>query len=157
MVIPETPFELNKPVHSTFPSGKPVDGTGTAIPVRKISSSPPTGTVVIHVFVIALNVVELQVADGENVICAFGAELVNGVPFPVVEIAELVKVIVAPVLGIPLAEKLALNQIQLPALIWVPLKFDPIVDCVEHGGGGGVPQLTLLGEKSMLTALTSPL
>jgi hypothetical protein len=109
------------------------------------------------VFVIALNVVELHVADGENVICALGAELLNGVPLPVVEIAELVKVIVAPVLGIPLAEKFALNQIQLPALIWVPLKFDPMVDCVEHAGGGGVPQLRLLGAKSMLTAFTSPL
>jgi hypothetical protein len=150
-------LELNTPVHSTFPSGKPVDGTGTVIPLRKISSSPLTGTVVIHVFVIALNVVELHVAEGENVICALGAELLNGVPLPVVEIAESVKVMVAPVLGIPLAEKLALNQIQLPALIWVPLKFDPMVDCVEHGSGSGVPQLRLLGERSMLTVCKSPL
>ena len=154
----ETPFALNVPVQSTLlPSGKPYDGTGTTRPVRKISSSPFTGTVVIQVFVIALNVVELHVAEGENVICALGAELVKGVPVPVAEIVELVKVIVAPVLGMPFAVKFALSQTQLPARIGVPLKFDELVDCVAQGGGGGAPQVRFSGEKFMLTVLMSPL
>lgn len=51
---------------------------------------------------------------------------------------------VAPVLGIPLAVKLALNQMKLPPLMGVPLK-PPLLDVgVEHGGGGGGPQDRLL-------------
>jgi hypothetical protein len=42
--------------------------------VRKISSSWRIGTIVNHVFVIVSKVVELQVADGENVIRALGAD-----------------------------------------------------------------------------------
>jgi hypothetical protein len=158
MDIPETPFVLKVPVQFTSPPrGRPEDGTGTARPLRKISSSPVTGTVVIQVLVIALNVVELQVADGEKMICAFGAELVNEPPFPIAVIVESVNVIVAPAFGIPFALKLALNQTQLPELMGVPLKFDAIADSVVQGGGGGTPQLRLLGEKWMLTVLTSPL
>jgi hypothetical protein len=39
---------------------------------------------------------------------------VTGIPFSTSEIVELVKVMVAPVLGIPFAVKFALNQIQSP-------------------------------------------
>jgi|SRR5258708_3888478 hypothetical protein len=54
---------------------------------------------------------------------------------------------VAPVLGIPLAVKLALNQIKLPLLMGVPLKFDTFDVGVEQGGGvTGQPRL-LFGEK----------
>ena len=55
---------------------------------------------------------------------------------------------VAPVLGIPCGLKLALNQIKLPPLIGVPLKFDEFDDCAEHGGGvgsgpgGQLPEIT---------------
>ena len=41
---------------------------------------------------------------------------------------ESAKVIVAPVLGIPLAVKFALNQIKLPSSTGVPLKFEMFVD-----------------------------
>lgn len=65
--------------------------------------------------------------------------------------AEFVKVTVAPVVGTPLAWKLALNQTKLPLLIGVPLKFDTMVVVAWHsGGGGGVGQVMLLGEKLML-------
>lgn len=47
---------------------------------------------------------------------------------PLRSIVELVKLIVAPVLGMPFAVKLALNQMYVPALICVPLKLDGIVD-----------------------------
>src|SRR6185312_9624610 len=118
MDMPETPLVLKVPVQFILsPPGKPEDGTGTARPVRKISSSPFTGTVVTQVLVIALNVVEVQLAEGEKVICAFGAELLMSAPFSTDEIVELVKVMVAPVLGIPFAVKLALYQIQLPELM----------------------------------------
>jgi hypothetical protein len=43
-------------------------------------------------------------------------------------IVEDVNEIVAPVLGIPLAVKLALNQIKLPASIGVPLKLEMFVE-----------------------------
>jgi hypothetical protein len=98
--------------------------------------------------VIALNVVELQVADGENVIWALGAGLVNGAPFSA-EIVELVNVMIAPVLGMPFTVKLELNQIHSPELMGVPLKFDEFVDCAVQGGGGGAPQVRLAGEKLM--------
>ncbi|WP_263366382.1 hypothetical protein [Edaphobacter bradus] len=107
--------------------------------------------------VIALNVLELQVAEGEKVICALGAELLNGVPSPVTEIVELVKLMVAPVLGIPFAVKLALNQTQLPEAIGVPLKFDVMVDCAEQDGGGGTPQVRFIGETLMLIVSVEPL
>jgi hypothetical protein len=41
---------------------------------------------------------------------------------------EAVKDIVAPVLGIPLAVKLALNQMKLPAWMGVPLKLEMLVE-----------------------------
>lgn len=129
----------------------PVAGTGTARPLSRISSSPLTGTVVIQVLVIASKVVELQVADGEKVIWALGTELSNCVPAN--EIAELVKVIVAPVLGTPFTVKLALNHTQSPGSREVPLKFDVIVDCAALLGVGGVPQVMLVGEKLIPTVL----
>jgi hypothetical protein len=94
--------------------------------------------------VIALKVVELQVADGEKVIWALGADTVYGVEPAVNETVELIKVIVAPVLGIPFALKIELNQMVSPAPMGVPLKFDVFVDCAEQGGGGG-PQVRLMG------------
>jgi hypothetical protein len=103
--------------------------------------------------VIALNVVVVHVADGEKVICALGAELLNGVPFPVTVIVELVKLIVAPVLGTPFAMKLALNHTQSPEWMGVPLKFDEFVDCAVQLCAGGVPQVMLIGENWMLTPL----
>ena len=154
----ETPgtLEPNVPVQSmSIPPGKPVAGTGTARPVRKISSSPFTGTIVTHVLVIVLNVVELQLAVGENVIWALGAEFVNSDPFCIDVIFELLKVITAPVLGIPFAVKLALNHTHLPEEIGVPLKLDTMLVCAEQGGGGGGAHVRLDGE--MLTELNEPL
>jgi len=138
------------PVQFTLiPPGRPPEGTGTATPVRKISSSPCSGTIVNHVFVIVSKVVELQVADGENVIRALGAELVRAVPVPAFRILELLKVITAPVLGIPVAVKFALNQIHCPESREVPLKFDALPDIAAQAGGGVAPQLRLVGEISM--------
>lgn len=145
IVIPVTPLVLKVPVQLTFPPGILEEGTGTAIPLRKISSSPLTGTVVVQVFVMVLKVVELQVAVGENSIRALG----TAKPFPTPEIVELVKVIIAPVLGMPFAVKLAFSQIQSPELRGVPLKFDGFVDCAVQVGGGGVPQVRLVGENWM--------
>lgn len=54
------------------PPGKPPLGTCQAKPVRKISSSPETGTVVSHVSVTESKLVELHVALGEKVIRALG-------------------------------------------------------------------------------------
>jgi hypothetical protein len=62
------------------------------------------------------------------------------------EIVEFWKVKVAPLLGIPFAVKLALNQMKSPPWIGVPLKFEEFVDCAVHGGGGA-EQFRLLGEK----------
>jgi len=98
------PFQTTEP--SIFPE-KPA-GTGNARPSRKISSLPEMGTVVIQVLVMESKVVEAQEALGEKVIWALGAESVCPV-FPRT-IVEPVKVMVAPVLGTPLAPKLALNQ-----------------------------------------------
>ena len=138
------------PVQFTLiPPGIPLTGTGTATPERKISSSPCTGTIVNHVFVIVSKVVELQVADGENVIRALGAELVKEGPFPVFTILELLKVITAPVLGIPVAVKFALNQIHCPELREIPLKFDPSLDIAAQASGGVGPQVKLEGEISI--------
>jgi hypothetical protein len=102
-----------------------------------------------HVFVIVSKVVELQTADGENVIRALGAELVKAVPFPAFRILELLKVITAPVLGMPVAVKFALNQIHCPESRDVPLKFDALPDIAEQTGGGVAPQVRLVGEISM--------
>src|SRR5258708_8737196 len=95
--IPGTPPVSKVPVQFTLiPPGSPPAGTGTATPVRKISSSPLTGTIVNHVFVIVSKVVELQVADGENGIRSLGPELMKAVPVPTFRIFELLKVITAP-------------------------------------------------------------
>jgi hypothetical protein len=147
--MPETPPVSKVPVQFTLiPPGRPPAGTGTATPVRKISSSALIGTIVNHVFVIVSNVVELQGADGENVILALGTELVSAAPFPAFRMREL-KVITAPVLGMPVTEKFALNQIHCPALSEVPLKLDALADIEAQTGGGVVPQVRLVGETSM--------
>jgi hypothetical protein len=53
--------------------------------------------------------------------------------------------------------KLALNQIKLPAGTGVPLKFDELVAVATHGGGGdGVEQLRVLGEKVISWGPLSP-
>ena len=101
------------------PPGKP-DGSGRDTPERKISSHPLTGTVVLQVLVAASNVVVAHEALGLKVITALGTVTENALDV----MLEQLKVIVAPVLGIPLAEKLALNQTELPARIAVPLKSD---------------------------------
>jgi len=102
---------LNVPFQITAPFTVPENpaGTGKANPLRKISSLPESGTVVIHVFVMESNVVEAHEALGEKVICALGTA--KSAFRPGMEIVELVNVIVAPVLGIPLAVKFELNQI----------------------------------------------
>jgi hypothetical protein len=148
--MPETPPVSKVPVQFTLiPPGRPPAGTGTATPVRKISSSALIGTIVNHVFVIVSNVVEPQGADGENVILALGTELVRAVPLAAFRILELLKVITAPVLGMPVTEKFALNQIHCPALSEVPLKLDALADIEAQTGGGVVPQVRLVGETSM--------
>ena len=64
--------ELKDPCHVTGPltlpptSAKPA-GTGNATPLRKISSLPARGTVVIQVLEPVSNVVDEQAAFGENV------------------------------------------------------------------------------------------
>lgn len=65
---------LKVPSHATgcTPPARPPLGTGQARPVRKISSSPEIGTVVIQVLVMVSNEVEVHVALGENVIWALG-------------------------------------------------------------------------------------
>src|ERR1700758_3836784 len=138
------------PVQFTLvPPFRPSTGTGTATPVRKISSSARIGTIVNHVFVIVSKVVVLQGADGENVIRAFGTELVRAVPLSAFRILEFWKVITAPVLGMPVAVKFALNQIHWPEPREVPLKFDALPDVAAHTGGGVAPQVRLVGEISM--------
>jgi hypothetical protein len=68
------------------------------------------GTVVIHVLVIVLNVVEVHAALGEKVIWALGTEFVRGNPVSTSTILELVKVMTPPVLGTPVTLKFALNH-----------------------------------------------
>ncbi|HWW99115.1 MAG TPA: hypothetical protein VNY74_15520 [Edaphobacter sp.] len=102
-----------------------------------------------HVFVMVSKVVVLQAADGENVMRAFGAEFVIAVPLPAFRILELLKVITAPVLGMPVAVKFALNQIHWPASREVPLKFDAMPDIAVQTGGGVGPQVRLVGDTSM--------
>jgi hypothetical protein len=98
------------------------------------------------VFVIVLKVVELHVAVGEKTICASGTLSRYCTPLCVNEIAEFVRFTVAPLLGIPLAVKLALNQMKSPPSIGVPLKFEAFTDCAEQGGGGGGVHVRLEGE-----------
>jgi hypothetical protein len=100
-----------------IPPGKP-DGNGRARPVRKISSLPEIGTVVVHVLL--LNVVVAQLAFGLKIITPFGTVAANALDVMV----EQLKLIVAPEAGIPLALIWALNQMVSPAGIAVPLKFD---------------------------------
>jgi hypothetical protein len=78
------------------PPGKP-DGNGRTRPVRKISSLPEIGTVVVQVLL--LNVVVAQVALGLKIITPLGTFAENALDVMV----EPQKVIVAPELGIPLA------------------------------------------------------
>ena len=54
--------------------------------------------------------VEVQVAFGENVITALGMVRLYVAPEAMNVIVEFVRVIVAPLLGMPLALKFALNQ-----------------------------------------------
>ena len=91
------------------------------------------------------NVVEAHVAVREKWIVALGTVRVWATPFAVKLIVEFVKLTVAPVLGIPLAVKFALNQMKLPPLMCVPLKFELFVVLTLHTGGAG--QLMLDGEK----------
>src|ERR1700719_3121234 len=87
----------------------------------RISSLPLTGTVVVHCP--PLNVVVAHVAFGSKMIFPAGAVKVTGLPFFGVTVTVELKKIVAPVEGTPLAEKLALNQMNLPSGgIGVPLK-----------------------------------
>jgi len=104
-------------VTGLIPPAKP-DGSGRAKPVRKISSLPEIGTVVTHMPLV--NVVVAQVALGLKVIIALGTVTENALEVMV----EQLKLIVAPLRGIPLAVKFALNQMESPAGIGVPLKFD---------------------------------
>jgi len=76
MEIPDALLD-NVPFHTTCELTRPpalakLAGTSQAKPDRKISSSPETGTIVIHVLVIVSKVVEVQVALGEKVIWALG-------------------------------------------------------------------------------------
>ena len=92
------------------PPGKP-DGTKRARPVRKISSLPEIGTVVVQVLLLLLNEVVAQLALGLKTITPLGTGDENALDVTV----EPQKVIVAPLLGIPLAWIWALNQIVSPA------------------------------------------
>ena len=92
-------------------------------------------------FVAVSKVVFAQVALGEKVIWALGT---GNVVVPNVMV-EAWKKIVAPELGIPPAVKLALNQMESPEGIGVPLKFEALELEAQVGGGPG--QSTLAGEK----------
>lgn len=61
-------------VTGLMPPAKP-DGSGRAKPVRKISSLPEIGTVVVQV--LPLNVVVAQVALGLKIITPLGTDAVN--------------------------------------------------------------------------------
>jgi len=108
-------FELKAPVHLTGPSTRPLTlpklaGTGKATPVKKISSLPPIGTIVFHVLLAVSNVVTEHAAFGSKVTVALGTATVYVWSAVNVRVEPLNE-IVAPVLGIPLAVKFALNQI----------------------------------------------
>jgi len=68
--------EAKLPCQVTGPCTRALAGTGKASPVRKISSLPAKGTVVVHVFVIGSNDVDAQATVGSKVICAFGTDSV---------------------------------------------------------------------------------
>jgi hypothetical protein len=138
------------------PPGKP-DGSGRARPVRKISSLPEMGTVVVQVLELLSNEVVAQLALGLKTITPLGTGDEKALDVTV----EPQKVIVAPELGIPLALIWTLNQTVSPAAIAVPLKFDWMHDCA-HGGHGdrvrvgvSVGQLRKLGE-SMIGMVLNP-
>ena len=109
------------------PPGKP-DGNGRTRPVRKISSLPETGTVVVQVLVLLSNEVVAQAALGLNTITPLGTADENALDVTV----EPQNVMVAPLLGTSLALIWALNHMVSPAGITLPLKFDWIHDCA-HG------------------------
>jgi hypothetical protein len=74
---------------------------------------------------------------------------------------EFVKLIVVPELGIPLAVKLALNQMYVPPSIGVPLKFEVFSDCSGHLGGGGelgqlILSVVLLSAEKIIATVFSP-
>jgi hypothetical protein len=106
--------------------------------------------------VLLLNEVVAQVALGLNTITPLGT--VMGDPGNALEVmVEPQKVIVAPLLGTPLAWIWALNQMESFAEIAVPLKFDWMHD-VAHGGQGvgagvGVGQFREFGENVIGTVL----
>jgi hypothetical protein len=93
------------------------------------------------------NVVNAHVTFGEKVMVALGTVRVWATPLAVKLMVEAVKVNVAPVLGMPLALKFALNQMKFPASMGVPLKLELFVVLSEHTGGDG--QLKVEGEKVM--------
>jgi hypothetical protein len=68
---------------------------------------------------------------------------------------EFVKLTVAPELGIPLAVKLALNQMKFPPCIGVPLKLEAFEEG-ETQGGGVDEQLTLPDELIVAELSTLP-
>ena len=86
------------------PPGKP-DGTGRARPVRKISSLPEIGTVVVQVLELLSNEVVAQAALGLKTITPFGTADENALDVTV----EQLKLIVAPKPDILLAWRLTLN------------------------------------------------
>src|SRR6516162_5125617 len=108
------------------PPGKP--GDGKARPVRKISSLPEIGTVVVQVLLLLLNEVVAQLALGLKTITPLGTADENALDVTV----EPQNVMVAPLLGILLALIWALNHMVSPAGIAAPLKFDWIHDCARR-------------------------
>lgn len=118
------------------------------------------GTVVIHVLVSVSNDVVAHVAVAEKVIRAFGTgRLYAWSASNWME--ELVKLMVVPELGIPLAVKFALNQMYVPPSIGVPLKFEVLVDCSGHLGGGGeagqlILSVVLLSAEKIIAIVFSP-
>jgi len=67
----KVPCQATGPWTRPFACAKLV-GTKKATPVRKVSSLPDSGTMVVQVFVAVLNVVDAQTVLGSKVICAFG-------------------------------------------------------------------------------------
>jgi len=68
-------------------------------------------------------------------------------------IVEFVKVSIAPVLGTPLAVKLALNQMKSPPLMGVPLKFEVFEVCAGQPGGGDDGQVNVALAKEIAIVL----
>jgi hypothetical protein len=126
------------------PPRKP-DGSGRTTPERKISPPlPETGTVVVQVLVLLSNEVVAQVAFGLKTITPSGTADENALEVTV----EPQKLIVAPLLGSPLALIWALNQMVSPAAIGVLLNFDWMHDAAQFGHnrvgvGVGCPAPTL--------------